>query len=182
MSHTSDFIYYNDDKCFSKNGLYLLSNVAVEEINNTNIIIKKEKDRTSLTINSSSSSSNNNNKNYKNNNENTKDSISDGWDVFRFQISEEKRLDTTFNNAEEFLHHWLVELKRCKENSRLRPIFINVKKFKWNNNKKFKWNNKSETLDEFRAEASARYKQLTYTQKALYRAIAKEYFRKKKSG
>ena len=173
MSHTSDFIYYNDDKCFSKNGLYLLSNVAVEEINNTNnIIIKKEKDRTSLTINNSSSS--NNNKNYKNNNENTKDSISDGWDVFRFQISEEKRLETKFNNAEEFLHHWLVELKGCKENSRLRPLFMNVKKFKWNN--------KSQTLDDFRTEASARYKQLTYTQKALYRAIAKEYFRKKKSG
>ena len=170
MSHTSDFIYYNDDKCFSKNGLYLLSNVAVEEINNTNIIIKKEKDRTSLTINNSSSNNNN-----KNNNKNTKDSItSDGWDVFRFQISEEHRLKTTFNNAEEFLHHWLVELKGCKENSRLRPLFMNVKKFKWNN--------KSQTLDDFRTEASARYKQLTYTQKALYRAIAKEYFRKKKSG
>ena len=168
MSHTSDFIDYNDDKCFSNYGLYLLSNVAVEEINNTNI--KKEKDRTSLTINNS----NNNNKNYKNNNENTKDSISDGWDVFRFQISEEKRTNKVFNSAEEFLYHWLVELKRCKENSRLRPIFINVKKFKWNN--------KSQTLDDFRAEASARYKQLTYTQKALYRAIAKEYFRKKKSG
>jgi len=45
MSHTSDFIDYNDDKCFSNDELYLLSNVAVEEINNTNI--KKEKDRTS---------------------------------------------------------------------------------------------------------------------------------------
>jgi len=161
MSHKSDCIEYNDDKSF---GLYLLSNVAVAAINNTNI--KKEKDRTS-TIN-------NNNNNNNNNNKNTKDSISDGWDVFRFQISEEKRLKTTFNSAEEFLHHWLVELKRCKENSRLRPIFINVKKFKWNS--------KSQTLDDFRTEASARYKQLTYTQKALYRAIAKEYFRKKKSG
>ena len=50
------------------------------------------------------------------------------------------------------------------------------------NDKKFKWNNKSQTLDDFRTEASARYKQLTYTQRALYRAIAKEYFRKKKSG
>ena len=166
MSHKSDCIEYNDDKCFSNDGLYLLSNVAVEVINNTNI--KKEKDRTSLTINNS----NNNN----NNNKNMKDSISDGWDVFRFQISEEHRLKTTFNvnNAEEFLYHWLVELKGCKENSRLRPLFMN--------NKKFKWNNKSQTLDDFRTEASARYKQLTYTQKALYRAIAKEYFRKKKSG
>jgi len=165
MSHKSDCIEYNDDKCFSNDGLYLLSNVAVAAINNTNI--KKEKDRTSLTIN-------NNNNNNNNNNKNTKDSISDGWDVFRFQISEEHRLKTTFNNAEEFLYHWLVELKRCKENSRLRPLFMNVKKFKWNN--------KSQTLDDFRKEASARYKQLTYTQKALYRAIAKEYFRKKKSG
>jgi len=164
MSHKSDCIEYNDDKCFSNDGLYLLSNVAVAAINNTNI--KKEKDRTSLTINNSS--------NNNNNNKNTKDSISDGWDVFRFQISEEHRLKTTFNNAEEFLYHWLVELKRCKENSRLRPLFMNVKKFKWNN--------KSQTLDDFRTEASARYKQLTYTQKALYRAIAKEYFRKKKSG
>ena len=163
MSHKSDCIEYYDDKCFSNDGLYLLSNVAVDVINNTNI--KKEKDRTS-TIN-------NNNIN-NNNNKNTKDSISDGWDVFRFQISEEHRLKTTFNNAEEFLYHWLVELKGCKENSRLRPLFMN--------NKKFKWNNKSQTLDDFRTEASARYKQLTYTQKALYRAIAKEYFRKKKSG
>jgi len=160
MSNKSDCIEYNDDKCFSNDGLYLLSNVAVAAINNTSI--KKEKDRTSLI--------NNNN----NNNKNTKDSISDGWDVFRFQISEEKRTNKVFNSAEEFLYHWLVELKRCKENSRLRPIFINVKKFKWNN--------KSQTLDDFRTEASARYKQLTYTQKALYRAIAKEYFRKKKSG
>ena len=168
MSHKSDCIEYNDDKCFSY-GLCLLSNVAVAAINNTNI--KKGKDRTSLNINNSSSNNNNNN---NNNNKNTKDSISDGWDVFRFQISEEKRTNKVFNSAEEFLYHWLVELKRCKENSRLRPIFINVKKFKWNN--------KSQTLDVFRAEASARYKQLTYTQKALYRAIAKEYFRKKKSG
>ena len=168
MSNKSDCIEYNDDKCFSNDGLYLLSNVAVAAINNTSI--KKEKDRTSLTINNNNN--NNNNNNY--NNKNTKGSISDGWDVFRFQISEEHRLKTTFNNAEEFLYHWLVELKGCKENSRLRPIFINVKKFKWKN--------KSQTLDDFRAEASARYKQLTYTQKALYRAIAKEYFRKKKSG
>jgi len=160
MSHTSDCI---DDKCFSNDGLYLLSNVAVAAINNTNI--KKEKDRTSLTINNSSNN---------NNNKNMKESFSDGWDVFRFQISEEHRLKTKFNNAEEFLYHWLVELKGCKENSRLRPLFMNVKKFKWNN--------KSQTLDDFRTEASARYKQLTYTQKALYRAIAKEYFRKKKSG
>lgn len=158
MSHTSDFIDYNDDKCFSNDGLYLLSNVAVEEINNTNI--KKEKDRTSLTINSKK--------------KNMKESFSDGWDVFRFQISEEHRLKTTFNNAEEFLHHWLVELKGCKENSRLKPLFMNVKKFKWNK--------KTQGLDNFRTEAAARYKQLTYTQKALYRAIAKEYFRKKKSG
>ena len=160
----------------SSEGLHLLSNVAVwrhdfETINDKNVAmwhryyidvinfyIMKEND-CQLII------SNNNKKEY---------STSDGWDVFRFQISEEHRLKTTFNNAEEFLYHWLVELKRCKENSRLRPIFMNVKKFKWNN--------KSQTLDDFRAEASARYKQLTYTQKALYRAIAKEYFRKKKSG
>ena len=51
------------------------------------------------------------------------------------------------------------------------------------NVKKFKWNKKTQGLDDdFRTEAAARYKQLTYTQKALYRAIAKEYFRKKKSG
>ena len=164
MSHTSDFIDYNDDKRFSNDGLYLLSNVAVEEINNTNI--KKEKDQTSLTINN-----NNNNNNKK---KNMKESFSDGWDVFRFQISEEHRLKTTFNNAEEFLYHWLIVLKGCKENSRLRPLFMNVKKVKWNK--------KTQALDDFRTEAAARYKQLTYTQKALYRAIAKEYFRKKKSG
>ena len=56
MSHTSDFIDYNDDKCFSNDGLYLLSNVAVEEINNTNI--KKEKDRTSMTINTNNKNMN----------------------------------------------------------------------------------------------------------------------------
>ena len=50
------------------------------------------------------------------------------------------------------------------------------------NVKKVKWNKKTQALDDFRTEAAARYKQLTYTQKALYRAIAKEYFRKKKSG
>ena len=58
----------------------VLGNVAVEEINDTNNI-KKEKDQTSLTIN--------NNKNMK------VESFPDGWDVFRFQISEEHRLKTT---------------------------------------------------------------------------------------
>ena len=127
----------------SSEGLHLLSNVAVwrhdfETINDKNVAmwhryyidvinfyIMKEND-CQLII------SNNNKKEY---------STSDGWDVFRFQISEEHRLKTTFNNAEEFLYHWLVELKGCKENSRLKPLFMNVKKFKWNK--------KTQGLDDF---------------------------------
>ena len=95
---------------------------------------------------------------------------SDGWDVFRFQIREEKRTNKVFNSAEEFLYHWLVEINRCDESSSPKPIFMN-------NQKK----SHKKTQDNFHQEAAARYKQLTYTQKALYRAIAKEYFKKKRS-
>jgi len=139
----------------SLEGLHLLSNVAVEVINDT----KKENDRMSLIIN---------------NNKDNKDSSSDGWDVFRFQISEEHRINKVFINAEEFLHHWLVELNGRKENSRLRPLFMNDKKKRHKKTQAC-----SKGIEGFRQEAVARYKQLTYTQRALYRAIAKEYFRKK---
>ena len=50
-----------------------------------------------------------------------KDSL-DGWEVFKFQLREERRLDKEFNNIEDFLKHWLTE-NNCTK-GKLKQLFV----------------------------------------------------------
>ena len=101
-----------------------------------------------------------------NNKHNKKGSL-DGWEVFKFQLREEHRLKTKFDNIEDFLKHWLKE-NGCKENGKLKQLYVN----KMPRKKTMA----SKGLESFQKEASVRYKQLSFAQKALYRAVGKEYF------
>ena len=93
----------------------------------------------------------------------TSSSTADAWEVFQFQVSEEHRLNEVDKlSIEQFLHHWLVVLNGCKENSRLKSI----------SDKKM---TKTKPPKDLEREAMTRYKQLTFTQRAMYTAISKEY-------
>ena len=105
----------------SSEGLHLLSNVAVwrhdfETINDKNVAmwhryytdvinfyITKETHREWI---------DNKNKEKKMKKEY---STSDGWEVFRFQISEEHRINRTFNNLNDFLDYWFHEYHNRQE-------------------------------------------------------------------
>jgi len=128
-------------------GLQLLSNLAVEVIND-NTTNKTKKDT--------------------NNNKYKKGSL-DGWEVFKFQLREEYRINRVFDNIEDFLKHWLIE-NGCKENGKLKQLYANKNKMP------HKKTMASKGLESFQKEASVRYKQLSFAQKALYRAVGKEYF------
>jgi len=95
------------------------------------------------------------------------------WQVLQFQITEEHRLETLFNTVEGFLYHWLIELNGCDGNSTPAPIFVKHKR----KHRKTK-TTASNGLEGHTQLAKARYQQLTFAQKALYRVIGKEYFRK----
>ena len=156
----------------SSEGLHLLSNVAIwrhdfETINDKNVAmwhryyidvinyyIMKEND-CQLII------SNNKKKEY---------STPDGWEVFRFQVSEEHRINQTFMTVNDFLEYWLKVYNSRQESSRLEPMYM----------KKHTKNQSGECPTGVQQEASERYQKLSYTDKAIYRAIGKEYFRKKK--
>ena len=153
----------------SSEGLHLLSNVAIwrhdfETINDKNVAmwhhyyidvinyyIMKEND-CQLII----SNRNNKKKEY---------STSDGWDVFRFQVSEEHRINRTFNTLNDFLKYWFHEYNNRQESSRLEPMYMTKQ---------------TKKRSGIQQEAVERYQKLSYTDKAIYRAVAKEYFRKKK--
>ena len=96
-------------------------------------------------------------------------STSDGWEVFRFQISEEHRINRTFNTLNDFLDYWFHEYHNRQESSRLEPIYMK------NHTKK----QSGQGPTGVQQEALERYQKLSYTDKAIYRAIGKEYFRKK---
>ena len=123
----------------------MLSNAAVE-VNNDTTKNKTKKDT-------------NNNK--------YKKGCLDGWEVFKYQLREEHRLNKVFNNIEDFLLHWLTE-NGCKENGKLKQLYVNKRPHKKTMS--------SKGLESFQKEASSRYKQLSFAQKALYRAVGKEYF------
>ena len=166
----------------SSEGLHLLSNVAVwrhdfETINDKNVAlwhhhytdvinfyIMKENHREWI--------DNNKQKKKKKEEEKKEYSTSYGWEVFRFQISEEHRINRTFNNLNDFLDYWFHEYHNRQESSRLEPVYM----------KKQTKNQLGECPTGVQQEASERYQKLSYTDKAIYRAIGKEYFRKKKSG
>ena len=155
----------------SSEGLHLLSNVAVwrhdfETINYKNAALWHRyytdviryymtKENECRLINGNS------NKDY---------STSDGWEVFRFQISEEHRVNRTFTTLNDFLDYWFHEYNNRQESSRLEPIYM----------KKHTKKQSEQGQTGVQQEASDRYQKLSYTEKAMYRAVAKEYFRKKK--
>ena len=89
-------------------------------------------------------------------------STSDGWDVIRFQISEEHRINRTFNTLNDFLDYWFYEYHNRQESSRLEPIYMKMH------------TKKPRGPTGVQQEALERYQKLSYTEKALYRAIGKE--------
>ena len=102
-----------------------------------------------------------------------KDEVNDGWDVFRFQISEEIRTNTKFNTVHDFLEYWFHECnKRQKSSSRIEPMYME---------KRSKKQPGQEPTGVAAGQASKRYKKLSYSDRAINRAIAKEYFRKRGS-
>jgi len=159
----------------SSEGLHLLSNVAVwrhdfETINDKNVAmwhryytdvinfyITKETHREWI---------DNKNKEKKMKKEY---STSDGWEVFRFQISEEHRINRTFNTINEFLDHWFYTCHDYQEDSKLEAMY-----------RKDSNGQKERGSTGVQEEARKRYRELNRTDKAIYRAVAKEYFRKKK--
>lgn len=114
-----------------------------------------------------------------------KDSL-DGWEVFKFQLREERRLNTEFNNIESFLLHWLNVNGCTKENGKLKQLFVRKRPHKETkapqglegSDEKPK---PPKGLQDFQKEASDRYGQLSHAEKALYRAVGKEYFIRTKS-
>ena len=135
-------------KSSSIGGLQLLSNVAVEAINVNTTKNKTKKDTT--------------------NNKHKKGSL-DSWEVFKFQVREEHRINKVFDNIEDFLQHWLIE-NGCKENGKLKQLYVNKRPHKKTRASITKG------LENFQKEVSDRYRQLSFAQKALYRAVGKEYF------
>ena len=97
-------------------------------------------------------------------------STSDSWEVFRFQISEEHRINRTFNTLNDFLDYWFHEYHNRQESSnRIEPCYM----------KKDTKKQSGQGPTGVQQEAVERYQKLCYTDKAIYRAIGKEYFRKK---
>ena len=80
----------------------MLSNAAVEVNNDKDTPKNKTKKDT---INSTSNKK--------------KKSSYDAWEVFKFQVREEHRINKVFENIEDFLQHWLKE-NGCKENDKLK--------------------------------------------------------------
>ena len=129
----------------------MLSNAAVEVNNDKDTTKKKTKKDTT-------SNSNSNKK---------KKSSYDAWEVFKFQVREEHRINKVFENIEDLLQHWLNE-NGCKENDKLKQLYVNKRPHKKTM--------ASKGLESFQKEVSVRYKQLSLAQKALYKAVGKEYF------
>ena len=160
----------------SSEGLHLLSNVAVwrhdfETINDKNVAmwhryytdvinfyIMKENHREWI--------DNNNKKKEKK----KEYSTSDGWDVIRFQVSEEHRINRTFNTINEFLDHWFYTCHDYQEDSKLEAMY-----------RKDSNGQKERGSTGVQEEARKRYRELNRTDKAIYRAVAKQYFKKRLS-
>ena len=129
----------------------MLSNAAVEVNNDKNKDTPKNKTKKD-TINSAKK------KKMK--------SSYDAWEVFKFQVREEHRINKVFENIEDFLQHWLNE-NGCKENDKLKQLYVNKRPHKKTM--------ASKGLESFQKEVSVRYKRLSLAQKALYKAVGKEY-------
>ena len=96
----------------------------------------------------------------------------DAWEVFRFQLNFEQSENTgAFNTVNDFLEYWLKVYNNRQDSSRLEPVYIKKKDI-----------GKSSISSDYKIQedASERYSLLSYSDKAIYRAIGKEYFRKRK--
>ena len=96
----------------------------------------------------------------------------DAWEVFRFQLNFEQSENTgAFETVNDFLQYWLQKYNKRQDSSRLEPVYIKKKDI-----------GKSSISSDYKIQedASERYSLLSYSDKAIYRAIGKEYFRKKK--
>ena len=99
----------------SSEGLHLLSNVAVwrhdfETINDKNVALQHHHYTDVINFYIMKE----NHREWIDNNKQKKEekkeySTSDGWEVFRFQISEEHCINRTFNTLNDFLDYWFHE-------------------------------------------------------------------------
>jgi len=86
-------------------------------------------------------------------------STSDGWEVFRFQISEEHRIKRTFNTLNDFLDYWFHEYHNRQESrNRIEPCYMK------NHTKE----QSGQGPTGVQQEALERYQKLSYTDKAIY--------------
>jgi len=94
----------------------------------------------------------------------------DAWDVIRIMVTEEKRTGTQFKGIKEFLDHWFYTCHDYQENSKLEAMY-----------RKDSNGQKGRGPTGVQEAATQRYNQLSRTDKAIYRAVAKQYFKKRLS-
>ena len=94
----------------------------------------------------------------------------DAWDVIRIMVTEEHRSNRTFNTLNEFLDHWFYTCHDYQEDSKLEAMY-----------RKDSNGQKERGPTGVQEEARKRYRELNRTDKAIYRAVAKQYFKKRLS-
>lgn len=94
----------------------------------------------------------------------------DAWDVIRIMVTEERRTNRSFDTLNEFLDHWFYTCHDYQEDSKLEAMY-----------RKDSNGQKERGPTGVQEEAKKRYKQLNRTDKAIYRAVAKQYFKKRLS-
>jgi len=94
----------------------------------------------------------------------------DAWDVIRIMVTEEHRINRTFNTLNEFLDHWFYTCHGYQEDSKLEAMY-----------RKDSNGQKERGSTGVQEEARKRYRELNRTDKAIYRAVAKQYFKKRLS-
>ena len=94
----------------------------------------------------------------------------DAWDVIRIMVTEEHRINRTFNTLNEFLDHWFYTCHGLQEDSKLEAMY-----------RKDSNGQKERGSTGVQEKARERYRELKRTDKAIYRAVAKQYFKKRLS-
>lgn len=93
----------------------------------------------------------------------------DAWDVIRIMITEETRTGKKFKGINDFLDHWFYTCHNYQENSRIEAMY------------RKDVGQKVRGPTGVQEAATKRYNQLSRTDKAIYRAVAKQYFKKRLS-
>ena len=94
----------------------------------------------------------------------------DAWDVIRIMVTEEHRSNRTFNTLNEFLDYWFYTCHDLQEDSKLEALY-----------RKDSNGQKERGSTGVQEKARERYRELKRTDKAIYRAVAKQYFKKRLS-